>query len=143
MLPRGAADLLSSGPPGCRSVLAVLGPPGPLPVPGGSIGSWAVSPAPCAPGSSRVCCSPLGSSAAGCGRSPQGAAPVGAPGSQSASPPSWSPAPPPCERLSAREGWGSSCSSGPGSPVLGALAAALARLLTTPPLGGLFSLVYS
>ena len=53
---------------------------------------------------------PLGSSA----HSPGRAVAVTVPGSPRASPPSWGPAPTPCEPLSAREGWCSSCSSGTG-----------------------------
>ena len=53
---------------------------------------------------------PLGSSA----HSPGAQVSVSVPGSPRASPPSWGPAPTPCEPLSAREGWCSSCSSGTG-----------------------------
>ena len=95
----GAADLLSSGPPGGWSILTVLGPPGFCLSPGkhwilgpGALVSGACTvgialPGPCtplptelppeplraAPGSSRTHCSPLGSSAVGCGALSPGA----------------------------------------------------------------------
>ena len=160
MLWGGAPDLLSLGPP-ATGVLAVLPGPSRLRLSRVEAGSWAVSPAPWAPrpalleSGSRpcsplsvdlhpspskllpghgACCSPLESSATGCGALPGAGAfsyprePEGIPallGSCSES--LWAPVHPGSlvQLLLLRQG----------SPDLGVLAAASAQLLRAPPLG--------
>ena len=154
----GAADLLSWG----RSVLAVLGPPGLClsrgrPDPGlcpGALCSGAcavgfVLPGSAAPsaepppsppscsGSRRVppcALQPLGSSA----HSPGRAVAVTVPGSPRASPPSWVLLQLPASPFPPGKVGAAPAPPGRGSPVLGTLAPASARLLAGPlPLGGL------
>ena len=157
MLRAGLLICLSRG----RSVLAVLGSPG-LCLSWGEARSWAVYPAPCAPGPALLelrswprsplsaeppeppprcsqvqpcaCCSPWGAR-----RTLPGAqVSVSVPGSLRASPPSWGPAPTPCEPFPPGKVGAASASPGRGSPVLGTLARASARLLVGPrPPGGL------
>ena len=151
----GAADLLSSGQerPRCP------GPSRPLPVPGGGQILGCV-PAPCAPGPALDSCSraaqppprsrrpspsellrvppcalqPLGSSA----HSPGRAGVCYCPREPEGIPALLGPAPPPHEPLSPGKVGAAPAPPGRGSPVLGTLAPASARLLAGPlPLGGL------
>ena len=157
MLQGGAADLLSSG----RSILAVLGPPG-LCLSGGEVGSWAVSPAPCAPGLRSCICAPGHAAPSARSRRPSpsellrvqpcalqpfrelGALPraqvsVSVLGSLRASPPSWGPSLTAVGTFPPGKIGTAPASLGRSSPVLGTLALASAWLLAGPlPLGGLF-----
>ena len=155
----GAADLLSWG----RSVLAVLGPPGlclsrgrrdpglcpgalcsgacaggfALPGPRNPLRGAAARAPPSCSGSRRVppcALQPLGSSA----HSPGRAVAVTVPGSPRASPPSWVLLHLPASPFPPGKVGAAPAPPGRGSPVLGTLAPASARLLAGPlPLGGL------
>ena len=154
----GAADLLSWG----RSVLAVLGPPGlclsrgrPDPglcpgalCSGACAGGFALPPrsplrgaaarAPPSCSGSRRALQPLGSSA----HSPGRAVAVTVPGSPRASPPSWVLLHLPASPFPPGKVGAAPAPPGRGSPVLGTLAPASARLLAGPlPLGGLCSFI--
>ena len=154
----GAADLLSWG----RSVLAVLGPPGLCLSrgrldPGLCPGALCSGPAlvdsrsrPAAPSAEPppeppellwvppCALQPLGSSA----HSPGRAVAVTVPGSPRASPPSWVLLQLPASPFPPGKVGAAPASPGRGSPVLGTLAPASARLLAGPlPLGGLCSFI--
>ena len=143
----GAADLLSWG----RSVLAVLGPPGLClsrgrPDPGLCPGAlcpglrcWICAPGPQAPPRSRprapraapgprCALQPLGSSA----HSPGAQVSVSVPGSPRASPPSWVLLHLPASPFPPGKVGAAPAPPGRGSPVLGTLAPASARLLAGP-----------
>ena len=155
----GAADLLSWG----RSVLAVLGPPGLClsrgrPDPGLCPGALCSGPAlvdsrsraahppprsrPRAPRAAPgppCALQPLGSSA----HSPGAQVSVSVPGSPRASPPSWVLLHLPASSFPPGKVGAAPAPPGRGSPVLGTLAPASARLLAGPlPLGGLLFLYF-